>query len=938
MRPRLFCSLLALTSVVAAQGDAGDRFWNQDRGNGWGNSSVDVDPVLSVPEDVWRASPGELVGAPVVWDGRVFTLARRGKQVTLYELDAATGETLGKASVGKVEDARLAAWEDLVAVCTEQFVRTFRVKGKSLRKRDTLELGTLGPPCVAGGELFVRDLENQLHLIDLAEGEDTGEIGTCEGRPSVSPRLVGIYELDERGGSEEQYVSLRSLKRASPDEPYKIATHEWGGSVRRSNKPFGRDEAVVCFLAEVGRKSIWYVRPHRPLESFFESLKMPAALLGVERSAGVSPILIGPILWKDELVGLDADSNLVAQDKKGGFRTILLASQRPPGARDGAITRARGVAYVGNTGVDLEKMRVLWVAPDLDAAGPLIPLADRRILYVSREGELVCAASSSTGVAAGAEGGPAAFASLPAPSSGDGVVLADGTFRVGKAQARMGGGAVLNLGTEFAEEFERTAVSAVVSGGKVELVGEEYPVVVAFRNSLSAELSDVLPTWFEAYRRAGFYTECERLLAEARTVGLSEEKLAELGAELAGKSEGTISHREQKLLKVSAVEEEGRQRLVELCRGAAGWCGEHGLPRAATLLEADASLFAPGTAADPERLAGWIPAEFPLGQGEEAAGTWLTWARELVPAGARFVGEDDEHAKAPWVIETSEPALVLRTRNLVLSSRSRDPEALGVVLRAAEGVARELTSLVPDSEAFRTPLELRLVADETALRAAREEASLGKMEHAAGGYDRAGKVCTFALPSRPTRAASLAALRDATVHAVTHQFLAERGVLRTKGISRSGTWAVEGIARYMEDRPVDLGRPESDRRAEVPPSVRIAAAILGRGELIPLRSLLLMPQTAVGRLKRDAPLELDLPEPLGAQSLSARQLFQREAGAFTFFLLERAGRQSRDGFVRYLQAVYAGEWTSRSWKLLGYDSLDTLDDVFNAFLLESGTG
>ena len=915
-------------------GDVAAQFWNQDHGSGAADGFVDVAPVLSMPEEVWRTDIGEILSGPVVWGGDVFCAVAKGRQANLVRVDAETGKVIGKTTLGKVDDPRIAVWQGIVAVCTADYVRTYKVKGRTLRKDDTIKLQTQGPVCIAGRSLFVADLGSRLHVIDLRDGKDTGTIGRCEGRPAVTPTLAAIFEIDKRSGYGGEFLSFRTLRRSSEDQRYKIEQHKWGGLVRRTRRG-SEDEAIAVLFLEDSRGAGFYVRPRQPLEAAFSDKKLPGAVFTPYSNNKLSPILVGPIAWEDGLIGFNSDGDLMGQDKKGVFRTVVDADKRPKGMRVGPLTRARNVAYAGNMAVHLETDRVLWCAADLDTEGPLIPLADARILYVSNEGELVCAGSSSANLAA-AGTTTIAFGAVPAPSDGDGLVLADGTFRRGPARARIGGGAIFERAGEDPEEFERDEVSLVIREGEVELVGEEFPVFEAFRRSLLAEEASFLEDCFTEYYNAHLGDECRRILGEYQRLGLPMERHGELLKKLAGRSENTASNRGKKLAKVRRIEDEGRARIASLYHGAAAWCVERNLRGAATLLEDALAVFDPDAELDFERIATWMPDAFPFRNAPDAGKLWLRWAHEILPAGAHFVPRDDESIAEGWAQEAGKETLALRTRNLLFLSRSTDPEVVGLCLRSGEGAVRMLGTLFPESEAFKAPMEVRLHPDHESFLAELKAAGAGQLEWAAGYFNPAAKASTFYLPDDKDRGDALQDLRSTLDHELTHQFLAERAVFRSSGASRSGVWAVEGIARFFEEQAVELGRADRSLDDETVPSIDASSQLLEADKLIPLERLLLMNKRAFSKLGDVEIARFSLRYTLQTRVYTERSVFYDESGALVFFLLQRAGRQVRQGMLDYLKAVYSGEWDSKSWELLGFDSIDTLEEAFHAFLQEAG--
>ena len=84
-------------------------------------------------------------------------------------------------------------------------------------------------------------------------------------------------------------------------------------------------------------------------------------------------------------------------------------------------------------------------------------------------------------------------------------------------------------------ELEPEQVALVEAGGELRRLGGEHPVFLAWWEVLREEVCAELEEQFEQYLRTNHVSECQRLLLEARALGLEPDRARALDARLSGK-------------------------------------------------------------------------------------------------------------------------------------------------------------------------------------------------------------------------------------------------------------------------------------------------------------------------------------------------------------------------------------------------------------------
>jgi hypothetical protein len=326
-----------------------------------------------------------------------------------------------------------------------------------------------------------------------------------------------------------------------------------------------------------------------------------------------------------------------------------------------------------------------------------------------------------------------------------------------------------------------------------------------------------------------------------------------------------------------------------------------------------------------------LPAGFPWKDDAQAGRLWIFWANRIVPAGAEFLPPGDPAWKkvtdAPW----NDGTIALRTRNLLFFSRSHDLEAVSGCIRNGEGAIRALDRLLnggrPSGRSDR--LEVRLHRNRKDF-----DAEAGPdAEFLAGYYAPSERVSRFYVPEADSGTLLGRALNEVLSHELTHQYVEERWVSGDRSETNApGYWLVEGIARFVEDQALEMGRRGIRFDDSTVSSLDCAAALARKRQLFPLERLLRISQADFARLDEEPRVSVALKHTIAEYELSDSNIFYEQSGSLVFFLLNRAGEAPRAAFVRTLRSYYEGKPTPPTGEQLGYASTAELEKAFLEFL------
>jgi hypothetical protein len=147
----------------------------------------------------------------------------------------------------------------------------------------------------------------------------------------------------------------------------------------------------------------------------------------------------------------------------------------------------------------------------------------------------------------------------------------------------------------------------------------------------------------------------------------------------------------------------------------------------------------------------------------------------------------------------------------------------------------------------------------------------------------------------------------------------------------AGYWVVEGMAEFVQNQS---HHPERGVRFDddfVPGVVDTALARRAgaTSDFLKLDTFIDMTQGSFQALS-DGPVKLS--NNGKSMMFSERGLWYDQAGALSYFLLQKQGPQVRKQFVQYVYDHYARRPHVPGWKYLGFESAEALDKEFLAFL------
>lgn len=945
-------STLLFSTAHAQFSDGSEGYWNQPRGSYAGDGTVEVAPIEVLPTERWRLDLGDVLAGPVVWDQRAyFAIANGSRRVQLVSIELESGEVEARTSLtfdGPVLD--IAVWKDVLVVVAEHETKAFELSGSRFKTRWTID-DDLGAPNIQKGVLFARydthERNSRARIYSLEDGEVLAELGRCESDP-ISMVFAGtrVWMLVVDGFNR---VELRKANFNFPDNP--SDPDAWAQAVHVSSQLLYHEEQ----LEEPMGDAVLMLPPtsYKPEGIWFKGAG--ARLIGVPAMSGAYSVEYAPapVGYSGSLFGIDPDGlTAVLEDGRGG--TIFERKAMPqgtvlPDGERGVLSRAQNVLYMGNVGYDLERQRVLWVAPGIEGAWGLVPAGDRRALHVTDKGELVL--YEQTEGAAAAEGTAIVTRELVEPDrlpdELEGWLLNDASVRLTADGAPAEHDLAIPLGDADSE-----------------LLGSEYATFVAWQARALGRHASALEPVFEAYLDRRFVDEAERLLdaLEARTTaaGLHYAWIAD--------ARRAVDNHDGKRREVpSPTIDANAKRELEALAGladdwarAALWADDRGLQHttALALIEHDLAHNAanwfrkqfafsrnrPEAAPREHELPGGLTLGSTVSHGfprmsADKIRDWSHWVQALAPANARFL--DPKEAlpdDAEEFFKGARSELALRTENVLLLTTCTQPELIGKSLAHAEGIVQVLNGLfAPEGE--HEPMQVRLYDSLESYLVA--NAHRGVDSTVLGFYTPAERIARFYVPDQGTSTVDAdfarAELHKVLVHELTHQYLQERACPEsTFDLEREGYWLVEGIANYFQDQTVELGRhgaahAEALNDATVL-SVEVAKRAYEKRRRIKLKDLLTMDKYAFHELSTHVVLRFAPRFQGGELGLNKVNIFYDQSAALVFFLMTQTGAEGRARFIEFVRRWYVGDLTDEPWALLGFESVDALEDAFEAFL------
>ncbi len=943
----LIAAMLALSAPLTALAqDAADapstRWWTQRRGNADRSGSVDVEPLRAAPVTVWRVEfEHDLASRPVIWGGHIYIVVGSGRHRRLRALRLETGAEVASATLKGSGPVELVTHRGIVVAREAAGVTAFRHRGARFQKAwhvaSEYEDAYDGAPCVAWGSVWLPMDGSVTRRFDVQTGERLDTRFQSEALLSVCtshddrltlgatigthPRQRGIFLYLELRGLDNELARTVFALRGDDTPICEVASYDDSED----------DASFTAVQLATGRRRSWLVTSLCDFEGK-SGVASPGVLVMPDGSVVLSPIATPPAVHRGVAFGFTRAGDLVAVDATGAQRTLLTSDNRPRGALPSAPTLARGVLLFRNWAADIESGRVLWVAPDLDVAESLIPAGDHRAIGFT-SAALIGLADVSI-VEAELLQSTAVVERREVPQDVPGVLRLDGTFVPGTWAFVDGGDVEVSAPDGGVPARVSREHLACAGGGETDTTCDDpMRVVDAWRRIVDSHAQHAFVGLFRRLARERLLADARRTLAIAGAHGLPVETSDALEVLLAGKR--PLKDPAARAPRVQRNEAKERAALVTTYLSGVAWCRERELDGAASCLLALAADVAPDDAETHRKLHALETALRPSGfDVARAPGAWMRWARELVPSGATPVSPSDpgrERATGIW----REGTMVFRTRNVLFFSRVNDPETVGRCLRQAEGTVRALERLFPHraSEALDSQLlDVRLHRS----RADYLAEGTGGASWSAGYYSPRDGVSRFFVKSAVDAAEPLGrGLFSTLAHEVTHHWIHRRLIGDQSSVATTpGYWVVEGIAQFVGDQAVEMGR-RSDRLDDpTVPSIDAAAQVARGGKLIPMARLLAMPRLGFAGLDDDSIVTVDLRNNLGALRLSERSVFYEQAGALAFFLANRGGADGRRRFFEYLVAHYRGASHAEVWRELGFVSVEDLEARFVAWLHE----
>ncbi len=965
LRTLLLAALLGTTAApspaAAAPGpppppageDPSAREWNQVGGNPARDRTVDVEPLRSLPVVAWRR-PFRSLSNVVCWGGICYFL-----DGDLHAVRIADGQPACPPRSLSVQgdEVELSVWQGWILLWTPGGLRGIPHRTSGFGSGWSKTSPLTGPPVVARGWAFAADGED-LHSIRI-------DSGTFRKAATDFPVRGRIAWREDRGflGATNLWDDCMHLFTATcagfekGSAPVEEASKRKGPPVQSQYSSGGRMDVRFAGRGHVLVDSRIPFPPASTTPRGREERRC-LANFAVPSRAFYSDFIRDPVSVEGALVGYDDEWSLISQNlETAGTAKLVEDEKLPHGALQGPVSGARGVLYLGNWAFDLATSRVLWTVdvPKGLSVREVIPAGDGKVLLVlgrrDGSGEILCLAGAPPGgppaaaaMGAGTAGRepPAGGAPPPAPPAGppdpgaDGLVLRDGTVLRG-AVLRLPAGR-FSVEAEGGKPVVRSAaeVALAVSGGDVLHVGGDEGIYLGWRRHLLVEWHAALEELFRKRATLRLVGPCREILREARAWDLDPARVAALESSLTAVQgrEGA----EGVLRNLQAEEGAARSRCRKPFLDAVQWCLERGRTAAAAVLLDDAELLHPGGHDFAAGGRACVPPGFPLRDPDGRL--WRRWARELLPSAGVFAAAGDpalDGLAPPW----KGRALVLRTDHVRFTTLSADPAVVGPCLRNAEWTVRVLASLLGD-EAVRPVggdgdrLDVRLHATQEEYLAEKLPGGGHAMPWSAGFFSPREGVSRFFVPGGKEGDALGRGLFTVLAHEITHHFLEQRWAGIPDGdlsdTAAPGYWCVEGVARFVEDQVVEMGRrgPLLDDRTV--PSLDASSQAAAENWIFRPSELLDMSKRGFLGLGNRAGKPVQLRDTLVIHDLTPLSLYYEQAGATVFYLFHECGDAGRRNFFRYLSLYYRGDDPGPGWKALGFKSAEAFDRGFLAFL------
>jgi hypothetical protein len=542
--------------------------------------------------------------------------------------------------------------------------------------------------------------------------------------------------------------------------------------------------------------------------------------------------------------------------------------------------------------------------------------------------------------------GSSAAAAPDLPREADGVLLDDGRQIEGTYEEIAGQKWVIQpkAGGEPLTVWV-TQIVVAEKAGSVEQRGEEGDAAKVWRAAIRARYLGAMEAILLDCAKASLVERARGVLQAMKSAGADAARLAKLEASLPAKSgAGNAEADKDAAAKQAAAV---AARIGDLQKAVA-WCTKRGFPTAATSMLTEIANLDPSrkdaVAAATKEL---VPSGFAFKDASDAVTQWARWADLLLPSSAQFVDKSDEDVwnnleNEPW---TDGKTLCFRTSNVLLYIRDTDPAVCGRVLRLAESTVRALQVFLNDGEPDTVSndlsrLQIRIHKNRADYLA--EEPKRGRKAEvwSAGYFSPLDRTSHFYVERDKSGKADVQELTRVLTHEFTHHYITARWITRiitARGAHEMpggpGFWIVEGLAEFVQNQSHHEGEPRFDDDTVLGNDITAGARRAGlTSKYLATEKFMDMTRTEFEQLS-DGPLGMVKSKRFaGVLPRSERGLWYDQAGALTYFFLQKKGLEMRKKFVRYCSDHYAGNTHVPAWKYFGYGSAEELDADFVAFL------
>ena len=927
--------------------------WTQSRGAADGSCHAAVEGLVGAAE-AWRLDFDEVLSDAVAWQGVTYVVVK-DKSAKLVAVESSTGRLLDETKVSKTDHADLVVWDGVVGVAGAKGIDTFSLTEDGFDKGKKIKGPFSGAPALHEGVVVFNDEKRKLWAYDLATGKKLAQGKGGYGTPAVVPGkqagslFVGTVDYGSRTGYRGTHLILRTAVLSGLGEKKQEwidEAEDYVGTFDDGDVPKGQSLAGAQAIRF--EKGWAFYLPNalasQSGETFNGMLRRDGATGGSVFSLAHPMALVG-----EELYGFGRDGNVKQMGTVRGGGDLRAKDFVPEGTRPGPATAANGTLHLGNWVLSLKSNEDLAVVEDLAEGRRIVPVGDKRVVYGTAEGDLVCLADpllitdpvEAGAVAVNAE----SYFTAERPAGRNGLVTRRGRWMPGYVALLSTDGACRLEPEEGASiTFEPGDVAMIVTGDDVEVFGPQYAIYLAWKDALAGEAAVAMEAAFDAYLEARLFSDCKRVVTDAERLAYPGTWVRSLQARLEDAERRAGSPKDGERTKIGEAELTARRAMALEFFAAAEWCRSYELPLAATGLLSRANKLVAGIdevmAMGRELMPPAFPRLIPKG---DPLSKWFEWSEHLLPADGEFIVPEDPFwqelkGNSWWAYE--QKVLGFRTKNLLFLTRDPDPELIGLCLRNGEAAVRALHELLPPTRAGLSEEEL---AERLQVRVHATKEDYHSEQLPGGGYAMSWSAGIFSADEGVSRfyvdggGASLTGfdrpLHKTMAHELTHHYIHQRWAGgKSGGGYQAGYWCVEGFASFVGDQVVAVG--DGEPRFDNPrvQSVETTAACLGQEAVFPAKQHIDRTNDEFHQLSTENAITVHVPSTGALVPLSQLSVFYEQSATLTYFLMNECGDDVRQKTIEYLWDYYDNNSGYEGWKRLGFASAEELDEKFRAFL------